>query len=491
MYICTAQQARNEDKRASELFHIPSLLLMEHAAQECVNVLYPSIKDKDVCILVGPGNNGGDGLAMARLLIQKGMRPSIYMPSLSMSETEKIQYDILEALDIPLEEMDSSCMNRADVIIDTLFGNGLSRNIEGSWEELIEQVNESNAEIISIDIPSGLDATSGEILGIAVQADQTLALDCYKVGHLIKDGPKTCGKLQCLDIGIPHRNLNAPEMLNLENLQIPDRSDYSHKGSFGKALMIGGSQSMHGAITMAAKAAYLSGIGTLTLMIPNCISDIIAGKLDFAMRLIAEDKNGYFSKEALSTLEDNLENYDILSIGNGMGRKKRLSSFIKTCLASNKAVCLDADSFWAIQDDVELLSRSAPTILTPHLKEFSTLMNKDLKEVIDNPFDAAKEFSQDYPNCTLILKSSMTIISKGNKMYVLNEPNSALAKGGSGDILCGILVGIYGQCKSDLEAAITACIIHSLAAKADIDPASYLPEDVLQTIPKIFKAYRK
>lgn len=491
MYICTSEQARDEDQRAQEVFHIPSLVLMEHAAIECVKEILPLVKNKKVAILVGPGNNGGDGLAIARLLYQKGITASIYMPSLSMSESEKVQYEILKALNISIEHEDENILDDADFIIDALFGNGLSRPIEGKWEDLIQSVNKSKANVIAIDIPSGLDGTSGKVLGTAIHADITLALDCIKQGQLIGQGRSCCGNIIPLDIGIPHPSLQAIKLLDPNKIQIPYRSNDSHKGSFGKALMIGGSQSMHGAITMASKAAYLSGIGTLTMMLPDCIADILAYKIDSAMRLICPSEKGYFGKESPSILEKNLSNYDVLSLGNGLGRTPTTIELLKTCLKSNKALILDADAFWALQEYTDLLNREAPTILTPHMKEFSTFMHMDLKEVLENPFKASQFFSQRYPNCTLILKSSMSIICEKGESYVLDQANSALAKGGSGDLLCGILVGIYGQCKNSLEAAITACLIHSQAANQAIDPASFQPEDLLEAIPKIFKKYRK
>ncbi len=491
MYICTSEQARLEDQRAQDVYHIPSLVLMEHAAIECVKQILPLIKNKKVAILVGPGNNGGDGLAIARLLYQKGIQCAIYMPSLSMSESERVQFEILNALNISIEHKDENILTNADVIIDALFGNGLSRPIEGKWANLIRKVNRSSASIISIDLPSGLDGSSGAILACAIQANITLALDCIKQGQLIGQGRKSCGKIIPLDIGIPHPSLQATKLLDPDDIQLPKRPNDSHKGSFGKALMIGGSQAMHGAITMASKAAYLSGIGTLTLMIPNCIADLIAYKIDSAMRLVCPSDKGYFGFKSVQILEENLKNYDVISLGNGLGRQTISIDLLKTCLKSEKALILDADAFWALQDCTNLLDRKAPTILTPHMKEFATFMHMDLKEVLENPFEAASCFSKKYPNCTLILKSSMTIICEQGQFYVLDQANSALSKGGSGDLLCGILVGLYGQYKNSLESAISACLIHSKAAKEEIDPACFQPEDLLQAIPKVFKTYRK
>lgn len=493
MYICNAQQARQEDENATKLYHIPSLILMEHAAQVCTEHILQT-KKHNIVIVAGPGNNGGDGLAIARLLYQKGVRPFIYLPGTSMSESENVQFEILQALNYPIHTNYQEflmALDKADLIVDALFGNGLSRPIEGQWKAIIQAINETNVQTISIDIASGLDATTGEILGCAIQADQTYALDCLKEGHLVGDGLRISGKLQCFDIGIPHKNLKAPVFIDANNAKLPLRSDFSHKGTFGKALMIGGSQAMHGAITMAAKACYKSGIGTLTLCIPDCIADILAYKMDSAMRLVCPSQDGKFSKAILNIFLDNVAQYDVISIGNGLGRNAITKELLKLALQSNKPLILDADAFWALQDQSELLKRSAPTILTPHVKELSYILSMDVKTIAAQPIQAAKAFSRAYPNCTLVLKSSISVVSKGERCAILASPNSALAKGGSGDILCGILTGLYGQSGDDFQAAMSACFIHSECAKQNLDSACFQPEDLLEAIPRVFQTLRK
>ena len=279
--ICTAAQARLADKTAIHEHKIPSLILMEHAALGCTKIIQKHLQPGDqILILCGPGNNGGDGLAIARLL----QRPCfVYAPKASsMSNDERIQWDMLEKneqVHFSSFEETLSLMQNADMVIDALFGNGLSRNIEGNYKTLIDAVNASNAFVISIDINSGLDATTGKILNACIISDLTICLDCIKTGQLINDGKKVCSKLECLSIGIPqtiHASLKTAILLDSEEAKqlLPRRSNDGHKGTFGKALMIGGSYAMHGAITMAARACYQSGIGTLTCFVPNGICDV-------------------------------------------------------------------------------------------------------------------------------------------------------------------------------------------------------------------------
>ena len=496
--ICTAAQARLADKTALHEHKIPSLILMEHAALGCTKIIQKHLQPGDqILILCGPGNNGGDGLAIARLL----QRPCfVYAPKASsMSNDERIQWDMLEKneqVHFSSFEETLSLMQNADMVIDALFGNGLSRNIEGNYKTLIDAVNASNAFVISIDINSGLDATTGKILNACIISDLTICLDCIKTGQLINDGKKVCSKLECLSIGIPqtiHASLKAAILLDSEEAKqlLPRRSNDGHKGTFGKALMIGGSYAMHGAITMAARACYQSGIGTLTCFVPNCIHDILAQKMEFAMLKNGDDIDGYFSKDAAQKLSNEIGKYDIVTIGNGMGQLESTKAMVQKALQLSTCTLFDADACWAIREHPELLRQDFSIILTPHIKEMTYLCHRSLSEILQDPFGTVQEFCASYPNCTLVLKSDITLIGHKDQMYVLHQPNSALAKGGSGDILCGIIAGLYGQCRNAFQAAAIGTYIHSCCAKQKKDPACFMPEDLIHQIPNVFQSLRE
>lgn len=496
--ICTATQARLADKTAIHEHKIPSLILMEHAALGCTKIIQKHLQPGDqILILCGPGNNGGDGLAIARLL----QRPCfVYAPKASsMSNDERIQWDMLEKneqVHFSSFEETLSLIQNADMVIDALFGNGLSRNIEGNYKTLIDAVNASNAFVISVDINSGLDATTGKILNTCIISDLTICLDCIKTGQLINDGKKVCFKLECIPIGIPqtiHASLKTAILLDSEEAKqlLPRRSNDGHKGTFGKALMIGGSYAMHGAITMAARACYQSGIGTLTCFVPNCIHDILAQKMEFAMLKNGDDIDGYFSKDAAQKLSNEIGKYDIVTIGNGMGQQESTKELVQKALQLSTCTLLDADACWAIREHPELLRQDFSIILTPHIKEMTYLCHRSLSEILQDPFGTVQEFCASYPNCTLVLKSDITLIGHKNQMYVLHQPNSALAKGGSGDILCGIIAGLYGQCRNAFQAAAIGTYIHSCCAKQKKDPACFMPEDLIHQIPSVFQSLRE
>ena len=493
-YIHTQMSARNIDHAAINTYKIPSLILMEHAAIQSAEIIQQIVlPNQSICIVCGPGNNGADGLAIARILQSK--YSDIYIvvsETKKMTDEEKIQFQIIQNLHIPYSQ--DLPKKKFDFYIDCIFGNGLSRDITGFYKTMIQSINSTHAKIISIDTPSGLDSTMGNVLGCAIHADYTISLDCFKQGQWINDGPSHCGKLFLVDIGIPmslhQKCMDFTKILTEEDIQIPKRPLNAHKSNFGKGLMIGGSYNMHGAIHMASLSAYKSGIGTLTLMVPECISNVLAIKSDFYMLLQCPDRNGTFTTKALEMLKQNLENYSILSIGNGMQKNNFTVSLVEQVLKSNKKVVLDADAIWAAGKHIELLKREAPTILTPHIKEMSDLTNISVSTILSNPFEVARDFSKEYPNCVLILKSSQTIVAHQGSLFVLNAQNPGLAKGGSGDILCGIVTAMFGQCQDSLQAALNAVYIHSQSAHLDIDSASFMPTDIIHNIPNVLKKLR-
>ncbi len=490
MFVHTADVARQIDKKAIETIGIPSMVLMEHAAIQVSAIITEKYSVHDsIAIVCGPGNNGGDGLAIARLLKEKGYDVDVCIISQHLSKDEELQRNILNQLDIPI--FHTLQRPHYDVIVDCIFGNGLSRPVEGKYRDVIIEINQRSSQVVSVDVPSGLDATTGRILGCCINATLTIALDCYKQGHLLHQGPDVVGELIGVDIGIPSQLHPAQsQWIDKDVACLPSRPKNSHKGTYGKCLMIGGSQSMHGAITLAANACYRSGVGTLTLMIPDSIGDILASKMDFAMQLRMPDRGGFFSEESIPMIKEKINDFEFISIGNGIGRTETTKKIVEIILESDKPVILDADAFWNIKDQTELLNRKYPTICTPHVKELSLLLDCSTSSIVEDPFQATEDFCNKYPNVTLVLKSNVTIVSKHHKSYVLYAPNSGLSKGGSGDILCGIIAGLYGQSKETVQSCITGVFVHSQAAKQNKDPMALLPDDIIENLDATYKKLR-
>ena len=491
------------DQKASSDYGIPTILLMEHAAQAlCDAFIQLYDRNQKVCVVCGPGNNGGDGFALARLLYQNQYCVSVYCPVLpdKMSQDEFINAKMVEALEIPYYQTFDAfleVLKQCDVVVDALFGVGLSRDIQGDYADLIKTINQSEKTVVSIDIPSGIDGTTGFKKGHAIIAHHTLTLAAYKQGLFINDARKHCGNIQLLDIQIPSKLMNECEGANVidESVilsQLPKRMPYSHKGSYGKVLMIGGSMAMHGALTLAAKACLQSGIGTLTLMVPDCISPILAMKLEECMLLSAPSKDGYFDELAISLLKEVLPQYDFIVIGNGMGRSDTCRKMVEAVLQSDKPCIIDGDGIYlAAQCDIP---QHKAILMTPHVKEMCYLCHLEMKEMLAQPFEIVTSYVQQYPNVTIVYKDAFSLIANTLETYFYYQPNTALAKGGSGDVLCGIIAGMYGQSKDLLKAACCGVYLHSqcaLESGEQYGEDSSQANNLIANIKKILKKLRK
>ena len=505
MKIVGIDDMRKMDQEAIHEYGIPSVVLMEHAALAIMKYMCEHVsKTEHIMILCGPGNNGGDGFALGRLLVQEGyekVKIHCTIPFEDMSADEKIYANIANMYKIPIltsnhMETIKDSIEEADVIVDALFGTGLSRNIEGFYYNLITYVNKLHKYVISVDIASGVHGDSGKIMRCAIQSTVTITFECLKKGQILYPGSQYSGELIVETIGIPNNAKKHIEeaitLLDDETVRnfLPQRVNHSHKGSYGKVLMIGGSKSMHGALMLAAKAALHSGLGTLTLFLPDCISSILSMKLEESMILSAPSREGYFAEQAVAYLKKHLSAYDVVAIGNGMGRNKVSGELVKTVLESELPCILDGDAIYEAGKMMPKLNRKAAVILTPHIKEMSYLCHCEVRKIIEEPLRYAHEFVEQYPQVTLVLKDQHTIICNKNNMYMNTAGNHALAKGGSGDVLCGILTGLFAQGKDALKASAAAVYVHASCADELIkndDAYSIQASDVIEKLSYIYK----
>lgn len=505
MEIVKTEEMRRMDEEAIATYHIPGILLMEHAAMAVLEYMRESVRKQDAIVLLcGPGNNGGDGFALARLLVEDGyerVRIHCSVAIERMSEDEAVYANIAMAygLDIVTSQNMADIkelLQGADVVVDALFGTGLSRNITGFYAELISYLNQLDTHVISIDIASGVHGDSGRIMNCAVQSDVTITFACLKQGQLLYPGSACCGKILVKPITIPQK-AKAKRSYPIDLLDktlvssfLPKRSAHSHKGSYGKVLMIGGSHKMHGAITLAAKAALHSGLGTLTLCVPESIRTILSMKMEGCMLLPTPQSNGSFAMEAVDILRENLAHYDVVSIGNGMGRGKVSEALVRCVLESDRPCILDADALYEAGKMRELLAREAVTIVTPHPKEMSYLCGLCVEDIMKDPLQCAKTFVEAYPHVVLVFKDMHTIVCDSKQMYMNTAGNHALAKGGSGDVLCGILTGLFAQGKQPLPACAAAVYVHACAADLLMetkDAYSIQPGDVADVLSDVYR----
>ena len=387
-------------------------------------------------------------------------------------------------------------LDQADVIVDALFGTGLSRNIEGFYADLIQYVNTLDALVFSVDIASGIHGDTGHVMGCAIQADHTISFECYKMGQLLFPGSSYCGECHIATIAMPKDIVESSEgiiVIDDEVMKacIPQRSSHSHKGSYGKALMIGGSMQMHGAITLAARAALASGIGTLTLAIPEGIHNILAGKIEECMLLAQPMQHGFIALEAVANLKKCIQQYDLLIIGNGLGREEGGKALVDMVLESDIACILDGDALY-LAGKHPLLRTRKNIIVTPHIKEMSYLSGVSIEEIKRDPQQVLKSYIAEHPDVCVILKDEHTLIQYQDTCYMNLAGNHALAKGGSGDVLCGILAGFYGQSKHALHSAISAVYTHALTAEQLVryySAHSILPSHLIDEIATILMRF--
>ena len=476
MKILSAEEIRLWDQYTIQHELITSIDLMERAAGKCVDWLEENgYVENAFTIFCGKGNNGGDGLAIARLLAEKKYPVTVHILDpitigSGQKGTEDFQTNLARLhqyaeVDIRFIQNEENFhqLKKDEIIIDTLFGSGLNRGIEGVTAKLIEHINQSGCEIISIDIPSGLFTGTSSKGNAIIKAKHTLSFQCYKLAMLVAENSEYIGEVHLPDIGLHKDFYNSIHSSNelvddtiIHSIYKP-RNRFAHKGSFGHALLVAGSYGKMGAAVLSARACLRSGAGLLTCHIPKCGYDILQSTVPEAM--LMTDFNSSF----ITKIDDDLTKYEAIGIGPGIGIAAETKKMLKELFKNySSPIVLDADALNIIASQKGLLKSIPPgSILTPHPKEFERLFGK-----AENDFDRiqlalqkAKEL-----NVVIVLKGHYTLIATpGGKGYFNSTGNAGMATAGSGDVLTGILTGLLAQGYSSVETAIIGVYLHGLA----------------------------
>ena len=474
MELSDARRMKAADAAAIHERGIDSLKLMETAAGYVAEAALDHMDERRSAVLLcGPGNNGGDGVAAARLLMERGVTVRAFL----VGEREKMTADTrameakLRLAGGELEEyspedptLPGLCQS-AGVIVDALFGVGLSRPLAEDALHAVRLMNRSGRPVVAADIASGVAADTGLILGEGVQAACTVTFSMAKPGHFAEPGCVLCGELRVCDIGIPadlvRRSGCGIYAIHGEDLRLPRRERVSHKGDYGKLLILGGSVPYTGAPTLCARAAVRSGAGLVYLGVPADIYEITAVKNDEAMPFpLAGGEDGELSTRAAAAVEERLNACDVCVAGPGMGRSDRTRALVRMALENRHApVVLDADALWAVSEDLALLDKAAVSVvLTPHEGEFARLLGRPAADRLGD----ALVFSRAH-GCALVLKGHRTICAfPDGKAYIIDAGNPGMAKGGSGDVLTGVIGALMGQMPAR-RAVVTACWLHARA----------------------------
>lgn len=507
MKLVTPKQIQEVDRQAIEDKKIPGILLMEHAAWSIYDYLKAKGGDERVVIVCGPGNNGGDGLALARLLTIFSTREVVVWLVASpdkLSRDGKIYYEICKQLKVPLfnikeenKEAKLEELTRKDIVVDALFGTGLSRPIMGIYKEIIEGINQVAPWVISVDIPSGIEGETGKVQGICIQATVTFTFTAPKIGLFLYPAILYTGEVRVEKIGIPEELVDKipSQIFSIEKKEmaalLPIRPIRSHKGTFGKVLTIGGSMGMSGAISLTSLAAYKVGCGTVTAAVPRSIISIVQQKLTEVMALSLEDEEGYVSCQASLTLKEKLSPYQVIAIGPGMGRHTGTLELLKVVLATSLPCVIDADALSFIGTVKMLIKqRQAPIILTPHAGEMARIMEVPISCIIEEPLFYAQKLAKELRAIVVLKIEKTVIVDWADNIYINRCGNSGLAKGGSGDTLTGIIAGLLAQHLTPIDAARLGVYLQTRAAdiaKAKCSEYSYLASDTINYLGEVFK----
>lgn len=510
MKLSTAAQMRELDRIAIQERGIPSIDLMERASAAVAAAALELLPDRPgrctAAVLCGAGNNGGDGIGAARHLFLKGVRVRAFL----VGSYEKLTPDALEETrrlsecGVELEAFDSENADQrafvlgADACVDALFGVGLSRPIapDSPFAAAIDWMNRSRGAVVAADIASGVETDTGRVLGTAVRADRTVTFTLPKIGQAVGEGALCSGRADVIDIGIPAdlvHGLVCPTQTveqSFAQAVLPKRQADGHKGTFGKVLVVGGAVGYTGAPYLTASAAARGGAGLVYLGVPKAIWAVEAAKCTGAMPFPLADKHGALACKALEDLKERLKTCNVLALGPGLSREEQAAGLARDLLTEAQCpVVLDADGINALEGHMDVLDarRGRITILTPHDGEF-TRIGGDLSH--GDRVRSAREFAAAH-GCVLVLKGHRTVTAAPEGNVLVNTTGtSALAKGGSGDVLTGLIAALLAQGATAVQAAAGAVWLHGRCgeiAQQRLTAYCTAPEDVVAAMPEAFR----
>ncbi len=513
--VVTAKEMKEIDRRAIAEWGISGLVLMENAGRAVVDVIEKElggVKDKYFLVLCGKGNNGGDGFVITRHLLNRRAK----VDCLLLGKVDELKGDARTNAQILLnsgftiqvvvkpEEIYRLGVNRfrLSAVVDAIFGTGLSSPPEGIFAEAIRFINGANCYVVSVDVPSGVDADTGKVFEPAVQADLTVTMGLPKSGLLFYPGKKNTGKLLVADIGIPYQLLeeNATAFLvdqEFVRSHLPPRQPEGHKGTFGTVLLICGSRGFSGAAVLSANAAVRAGAGLVRIAYPRSLTNVIeSNAIEPVKHPLPETDAGTLSDNALEPLLELAESADSIAIGPGISTHPKTQNLLLKLLPSlKKPTIIDADGLNNLAGCLDTLAQvKAPLILTPHPGELSRLIGKSPGEINSDRLGIAKNFAHTH-HCILVLKGASTVVaSPDGKSWINSTGNSGLASGGTGDVLTGLIAGFIAQGVTPLDAAIIGVYLHGYTADLavlELTEYALTAQDLLNYLPKAIRKILK
>jgi ADP-dependent NAD(P)H-hydrate dehydratase / NAD(P)H-hydrate epimerase len=508
--IVSAEEMRWCDETAITTYGVPGLLLMENAGRSVVDAirrLYSPLESKNILIVCGKGNNGGDGFVIARLISNFCARVHVLLmvPPAELKGDAKFNFSILQKFakksshQISLHRYSKNIfpsLPPSDLIIDALFGTGFAGSVRKPFADVIHWMNKQDAQVVAVDIPSGVHGTTGVVENYAVHAGCTVTFGSIKSGLLCNQGRELAGTITVADIGIPKsvsddKRLQSFLVEQSDVLRVfPKRSVHAHKYSVGRVLVLAGSNGLTGAAALCCTAAMRAGAGAVILGTPEPVYNILARKLTEVMTFpLPATNEGSLSIDALDGIRQKLSWADVLIIGPGLSQNIETQQLIlKLLLEYQGKILLDADGLNAVAAHgiSKIRSSRAQYILTPHVGEFSRLSGLQSIEVERHRIKAASVLAKQIGNAVVLKGVPTVTASKDGNCYLNSTGNPGMATAGSGDVLSGIIAGLWAQGMPDVEAAFAGVYLHGLSgdlAAKKMGSSSLLACDLIEHLP--------
>ncbi|MDD8027341.1 MAG: NAD(P)H-hydrate dehydratase, partial [Acidobacteriota bacterium] len=491
----------------------PGPVLMENAGLRIVDEIvkrFPEPARERIVVVAGKGNNGGDGLVVARHLRQRGGKPVVLLlaakddlkgdAALNLAAAEKSGVEVVDASTELCWKKQKTILAHASIIVDAIFGTGLDKPAAGVYAVAIDDINKARGFKVAVDIPSGLSSDSFSLIGPSVKADLTVALAAPKIGHIFAPASERVGELVVADIGIPKYLMEAPELKlsltgpeDVRPLFAPRRRD-GHKGTYGHLLVIAGSVGKTGAAVLAGKAALRMGAGLVTIATAErAVPTVARAMAELMTEPLPETPAGTVSLEALSALERILKGKNGVVLGPGLSTDPSTALLVLAFLPRLKVpVVIDADGLNILAEHLDILKKlTQPVVLTPHPGEFARLTGRTVAGVLDKRLELAPAFAREH-NVILVLKGHHTLIAAPDGRVFINPTgNPGMATGGSGDVLSGMIGSLMVQSK-DIPAAVRAAVYaHGLSgdlAAAKLGERSLIAGDIIRFLPAAVKS---
>ncbi len=492
MRLATIEQCKKIEHLSTLEYDLSDEILMESAgaiaAREIEQSFFPEIKRGQVAIVCGPGNNGGDGLVLARHLHSAGHRNLILFiltqegssSELFKKQLNRVRLQGLKVINIIEEPEKKNKILDCSLVVDAIFGIGLAREITGEHLKTIDIINSVKVPVLSLDTPSGLNCDSGTVSGAIINAHMTLSFGLAKPGFFVAEGPQYVGKLRILPIGFPYEILRSAATTHfvftekLARRYLPKRPQTSNKSDHGHVLVMAGSEGMWGAGVLCASSAYRVGAGYVTWA-------------SFKKPEVLEEAPEILTTDLSSEKIWSLKKVSAVAIGPGLGVTKQTAEVIERLKKTDWPVVLDADAITACVE-FDLLPLPSHWVITPHTGELSKIIKKEVRFIEKNRFESALEAST-YTGCHVLLKGFRSVLAYGHRTMVINSGNSALSKAGTGDVLTGMISGFLAQGVDPVQATGTAAYIHGRMAdewvRSGHDRRSLMASDLRNHLPQL------